>query len=207
VDSLIINYLRKYQPIQRKFYNKKLDTSFYGYEVLNEIKVVFAIDIVTAKNILIKWLKNRKYRNLEIEQFKFETPQELKIVDFTRYEPKRNDRWLLKFPEALNIPQWVVKDTQRPKLDKRNGNQWDDITISFNDPIGPSTTQAIYNSFINNESISYTLEMLDPTGVTIEKWEISGLISMIDFGKLSYLDESTSVVTLTFKPNTCTLIY
>ena len=32
------------------------------------------------------------------------------------YEPKRENRWILRFPSSLGINEWYVESTARPKL-------------------------------------------------------------------------------------------
>ena len=32
------------------------------------------------------------------------------------YEPKRNNRWILRFPSSLGLNEWYVESTSRPKL-------------------------------------------------------------------------------------------
>ena len=73
------------------------------------------------------------------------------------YEPKRNNRWILRFPSSLGINEWYVESTKRPSL-KINETKieflntstyvagrfdWDALPVTFRDPIGPSATQAV----------------------------------------------------------------
>ncbi len=52
------------------------------------------------------------------------------------------------------------------------------------------------------------LEMLDPTGVAVEKWFLENTwISDIDFGGLSYSSENIAGITATLRPDRCVLIY
>lgn len=74
-------------------------------------------------------------------------------------EPKRNNRFVVEFPEEFGIESYVVQSITRPKL---NINQveipymnttyntpgkyfWEDFEITFIDIIGPSTTRGIMN--------------------------------------------------------------
>ena len=131
-------------------------------------------------------------------------------------EPKRTNRWFVTFPEVFEIPSWVVSKTERPSI-KINGNlnEINPITFIFIDPIGPSTTpkiMRIIRAMLNNEGetnlidtlkngFEYNLELLDPIGVTIEKWIISGCdIISVDFGDLSYSEDEIVKCTMVIQP-------
>ena len=124
------------------------------------------------------------------------------------YEPKRVNRWVVNFPSIFKIESWVVNSTQRPSI-ILDGDTFkiNPINFVFLDPIGPSTAQRlmdIIRACPNNiESLQkdssselievlkngfdYDLEMLDPTGVTVEKWTISNCeIISVDFSDLNY---------------------
>lgn len=130
------------------------------------------------------------------------------------YEPKRNNRWTIKFKEPFkSIPAFVIRKTSRPKL--LNGS-WANIEIHLGDIIGSySTTMALMEGFrhcwqkynIKIPVIDYSLEMLDPTGVTIEKWTIKGEIIEADFGDLNYANKKLSKVKLIIKPIKINLEY
>ncbi len=73
------------------------------------------------------------------------------------YEPKRENRWILRFPSSLGINEWYVESASRPKLTINSKEieflntstfvagrfKWDAISVKFRDPIGPSASQAI----------------------------------------------------------------
>jgi len=129
------------------------------------------------------------------------------------YEPKRNNRWLIKFVGAYkDIQSWTVIKTHRPKL--VNGN-WSNFKITLRDVIGPSTSQALIDGFRYEwqvkynkiPRIEYSLEMLDPTGVTIESWLIKGEVINADFGKLNYKNDKLSEIKLEIKPSSVILLY
>ena len=129
------------------------------------------------------------------------------------YEFKRNNRWTIKFKEPYqDISQWCLKKTSRPKL---IDGSWQNIEILLRDAIGPSTTQALIDGFRYNWQkkkvsvpiINYLLEMLDPTGVTIEKWDIEGKVIVADFGDLSYEEDILSEIKLVIEPINVILLY
>jgi len=52
------------------------------------------------------------------------------------------------------------------------------------------------------------LELLDPTGVVIEKWILQGcLLTSVDFGQLGYSQDSLVDISATIQPDRCILVY
>jgi hypothetical protein len=52
------------------------------------------------------------------------------------------------------------------------------------------------------------LEMLDPTGVVVEKWILQGtFLTNADFGSLDYSSEDIAEITVTLRPDRCILVY
>jgi len=151
------------------------------------------------------------------------------------YEPKRNNRWILRFPSSLGINEWYVESTKRPSL-KINETKieflntstyvagrfdWDALPVTFRDPIGPSATQAVME-WIRTCAESVTgrmgyaagykknvdLEMLDPTGVVIEKWILEGAyLTGYDGGSLSYGDDKVATISTNIRMDRCILVY
>ena len=95
------------------------------------------------------------------------------------------------------------------------------MTIKFRDPIGPSAAQALMEWVrLHAESVTgrmgyaagykknLDLEMLDPTGVVVEKWILQGcLITGADFGALSYASDALAEISVTIQPDRCILVY
>jgi len=78
----------------------------------------------------------------------------------------------------------------------------------MNDPIGPSTTQIIHDFVVNDTIIDYDLEMLDPTGVVVEKWEVRGCrILEAGFGSMDYKNDKIMTCTLLLKPQSAKLVF
>jgi hypothetical protein len=151
------------------------------------------------------------------------------------YEPKRENRFILRFPDELGINEWFVETAARPKLtigttkiDFLNTStyvagrfEWNTISVKFRDPIGPSAAQALMEWVrLCTETVTgrmgyaagykkpVYLEMLDPTGVVVEKWFLENTwISDIDFGSLAYNSENVAGITATLRPDRCVLIY
>ena len=140
----------------------------------------------------------------------------------TPYEPKRKNRWLLRFPSDLGIQEWWLSSASRPTITQSDVEvpflntstyvlgrfTWETIDVTFRDAIGPSTTQAIMEWVrLGSESITgrqgyaagykrdIYLEMLDPTGVVVEKWEMQGtMLTTVNFGDLGMDDDGIAEV-------------
>lgn len=151
------------------------------------------------------------------------------------FEPKRKNRFILRFPSSLGINEWYVTSSKRPSA-KINSTEiqflntstyvagrftWDEITVSFKDPIGPSAMQALMEWFrLHAESVTgrmgyaagykkdIELEMLDPTGVVIEKWILQGcFITSLNGGDLNYSQDDLANIDITLRPDRCILVY
>lgn len=151
------------------------------------------------------------------------------------YEPKKANRFILRFPSSLGINEWFVETAKRPSIkinsvaipflnteDYVAGKfTWDTINVTFRDPIGPSATQAL-QEWVRQHAESVTgrmgyaagykkdvyLDMLDPTGVVVEKWLLqSTFLTSVDYGSLSYSDDKLVGISATLRPSRCILIY
>lgn len=151
------------------------------------------------------------------------------------YEPKRQNRFIVRFPSSLGINEWFVISAKRPSI---NINEveipflntstwvsgrftWDSMEVTFKDPIGPSASQALMEWVrLHAESVTgrmgyaagykkdIELEMLDPTGVVVEKWILQGvIITKADFGSLNYSEDAIAEITVTLRPDRCILVY
>ena len=64
----------------------------------------------------------------------------------------------------------------------------------------------IYYNFTSKKNID--LEMLDPTGVVVEKWVLQGcFLTDVNFNDLSYSDEGMANIAATLRPDRCILVY
>jgi hypothetical protein len=152
-----------------------------------------------------------------------------------QYEPKRANRFILTFPTSLGINSWYVESTSRPsiKIESKDiaflntktyvaGNfEWEEISVKFRDPIGPSASQALMEWVrLHAESVTgrmgyaagykkdVDLELLDPTGVAVEKWILQGcFITSAKFGDLGYDKTDIMTVDVSLRPDRCILVY
>ena len=151
------------------------------------------------------------------------------------YEPKKQNRFILRFPSSLGINEWFVMSASRPTINIGEVEipflntstwvagrfTWDAIDVTFKDPIGPSAAQALMEWVrLHAESVTgrmgyaagykknVELEMLDPAGVVIEKWILEGtFLTNVDFGSLDYSSEDIAEITATLRPDRCILVY
>jgi hypothetical protein len=143
------------------------------------------------------------------------------------YEPLRKNRFIFRFPDELGIQEWWVSTGSRPKYTSTELEipflntstfvigrfTWDSIGVLFRDPIGPSATQALMEWVrLHSESVTgrqgyaagykkdVELEMLDPTGVVVQKWMLQGTqINDADFGTLDYSSNDIADINITFR--------
>ena len=153
----------------------------------------------------------------------------------TPYEPKRKNRFILSFPSSLGINSWYVESTSRPQITigateipflntstyVAGRFNWNTINVTFRDPIGPSAAQALMEWVrLHAESVTgrmgyaagykkdIDLEMLDPTGVAVEKWILQGtFLTNVDFDSLGYGEDGLITVKATLRPDRCILVY
>jgi hypothetical protein len=151
------------------------------------------------------------------------------------YEPKRNNRFILRFPSDLGINEWFVESAARPHISITSTEiqflntstyvagrfTWGEINVTFRDPIGPSASQALMEWVrLCAESVTgrmgyavgykrnVDLEMLDPTGVVVEKWILEGTwLKDVNFNSLGYGDDKVSTITAQLRPDRCILVY
>jgi hypothetical protein len=151
------------------------------------------------------------------------------------YEPKRQNRFILRFPSSLGINEWYVESTSRPAITINatpipflntetyvaGRFTWGTINVTFRDPIGPSAAQALMEWVrLHAESVTgrmgyaagykknIDLEMLDPTGVVVEKWIMEGtFLTNVNFNTLAYNSEGLATITATLRPDRCILVY
>ena len=151
------------------------------------------------------------------------------------YEPKRVNRFILRFDSTLGINEWFVESAARPSI-KINSVpipflntetyvagrfNWNTISVKFRDPIGPSASQALMEwvrlcaesvtgrmGYAAGYKKNVDLEMLDPTGVVVEKWVLEGTwIESANFDTLAYGQDGLATITTSLRMDRCILVY
>ena len=151
------------------------------------------------------------------------------------YEPKRQNRFILRFPSSLGINEWFVETAQRPHIQIAATEipflntstyvagrfNWQALNVTFRDPIGPSASQALMEWVrLHAESVTgrmgyaagykkdIDLETLDPTGVVVEKWILYGtFLTDVNFNALSYSQDALATIAATLRMDRCVLVY
>ena len=151
------------------------------------------------------------------------------------YEPLRKNRFILRFPDELGIQEWWVSTASRPKYTSDEVSipflntetyvigrfRWESMSVTFRDPIGPSAAQALMEwvrlcaesvtgrmGYAAGYKQNVDLEMLDPTGVVVEKWILEGtFMTDVNFGSLSYSQDALADISATLRMDRCILVY
>jgi hypothetical protein len=151
------------------------------------------------------------------------------------YEPKRNNRFILRFPSTLGINEWFVETAARPHITINAVEipflntstyvagrfTWGKLNVTFRDPIGPSASQALMEwvrlcaesvtgrmGYAAGYKKNVDLEMLDPTGVVVEKWILEGtFLDDVNFNNLSYSDDKIATINASMRMDRCILVY
>ena len=148
------------------------------------------------------------------------------------FEPKRQNRWYFKFTDDT-FSSFTAKTFARPTftqeavtIDYVNAKrylagkfEWGTIALTLQDPIAPSAAQKVMEwARLGHETISgrdgyaafykkdFSLALMDPVGVEIEKWDINGAwITDADFGGLDYASGEPVEISVTLRPDACIL--
>jgi hypothetical protein len=151
------------------------------------------------------------------------------------YEPLRKNRFVFRFPADLGIQEWTVESGKRPSINQTATEiqflntstwvlgryTWQEMQLTFRDPIGPSTSQALME-WVRLHSESATgrqgyaagykrdieLEMLDPTGNVVSCWVCKNcFLTNFKGGDLSYSDDGVAQCSVTIKMDYAILAY
>lgn len=142
------------------------------------------------------------------------------------FEANKKVNWVVTLPEIFDLPSWVVYETVRPSITisvdeyGKKISTINPIKMTFVDPIGPSTTQRLWNLYIASvddglidvvslknikeireelgslpNHFDYNIELLAPDNVTVEKWTVRDCkIIEFNFGKLLDVCESSTSI-------------
>lgn len=151
------------------------------------------------------------------------------------YEPLRKNRFIFSFPSDTGIQSWWVSTSSLPSINQNATEMqfmntstwvlgrytWEDITVTFRQFIGPSTSQALMEWVrLESESVTgrqgyaagykrnITISMTDPTGVVVQKWVlINAFPTTVNFGDLAYDTDDISTAEMTIKYDFAILVY
>ncbi len=141
----------------------------------------------------------------------------------------------MRFPSTLGINEWFVETAARPHITINSTEiqflntstyvagrfTWGQINVKFRDPIGPSASQALMEwvrlcaesvtgrmGYAAGYKKNVDLEMLDPTGVVVEKWILEGTwLQDVNFDSLGYSDDKLATITAALRMDRCILVY
>ena len=142
-----------------------------------------------------------------------------------QYEPLRPNRFIVKFLDSsLGIQSWWVTSSGMPAINVNSVEipwmntrtyvpgryTWEKIDVTFKSLIGPSSAQALMEWVrLEAESVTgrmgyaagykrdVTIEMLDPTGVSVQKWLLKNCFpTTVSFGSNKYDDDSISEISV-----------
>jgi len=152
-------------------------------------------------------------------------------------EPKKQNRWLLRFPTDVGMQSWQVVSIGGPAIDITTNTmkflntetyvagsyKWSQMAVTVRDFIAPSTSQGLIEWVrLHAESVTgrmgysigyaktLQLELLDPPGAVISEWS---LVNCILTGESKFGDSfdygQDDVVTLSFtlQPQYCVQLY
>lgn len=126
------------------------------------------------------------------------------IGNWDPFQPNTQDRFLLNFPGEIGILNHYVKSVSNIRHNIENGlSTWNDITITFYDPIDPNIVHILHN-IVNNEhdfDDPIIIDRLDPTGVVVRRIRVFGGVSSFSFGEMSYNISDPSELSLTLRVN------
>jgi hypothetical protein len=157
------------------------------------------------------------------------------LTKFGQYEPLRKNRFLFRFPSDLGIQEWWLASGARPTITQTDVEipflntsdwivgrfVWEPIDLVLKDPIGPSASQAIMEWIrLCSESITgrqgykvgyarnVEIEMLDPTGVVVQKWLlVNAFITTANFGDLAMDDDGLAEIQMNLRFSRAILVF
>ena len=153
-------------------------------------------------------------------------------IFFTAFEPKQKNRFILY---VEGVPAYLIKGVSGMGFSQeeivlnhinvyrkiKGKLKWNDLTLTLFDPITPSGAQATMEWVrLHAESVTgrmgyaagykkdIDLEMLDPTGVVVEKWILYGtFLTNVNFNALDYKSDALATITASLQMDRCVLVY
>jgi hypothetical protein len=125
------------------------------------------------------------------------------------YEPMRRNRYVLRvLNDDTEISEWFVNTVYG--LSVAGEYSREEFWITFRDLIIPNTNPINLITDLNGDMVNMELEMLDPTGVVVGKWELCDcVVSATDLTAIPYMDDPSNCdgVRVLFTPRYTVKIY
>ena len=141
-----------------------------------------------------------------MKEEKIRTREDCECI-ITGYEPMSNNRFVIKFDDKFNINPCEITSCSRPKYELNVG--WCDMIITIVCIVISPTTKYLLN-YCNEKNeihdIAFSIDMLDPTGISVESWLVNGNIKLIDFGDLDYGVSDMTKIKIIITPTNVMLI-
>lgn len=121
-----------------------------------------------------------------------------KKENIQEFEPMRQNRYLLLFPENLNIRPWQIKRVSLPSLkrDFWGRKKWGNMSIELFSVIGLTSTYDL----IRHKKFDAVFQTLDPTGVICQELIIKiDLIHKMDITDFHYESDELAGLYIQFK--------
>jgi hypothetical protein len=128
-------------------------------------------------------------------------------------DAKTNNRFLVIFPEELDIKPYFIKSIQRPTIVTKNKKLFG-VNINYKTEVSPIQIEIINfiektnlnvkinEIFQSNKFFDVKIEIVDAKGLVIEEIKLTHCyISEIMFSPLSYNDDNLSTTTIKLNPS------
>jgi hypothetical protein len=111
------------------------------------------------------------------------------------FEPKPNNRWIVRFPDEFNIHSFTIKSIKRPDLtsyisERNNHMHWSDLKIIFHDLMDFNVTKILEDK--SKEFFEITLDYLDAVGSVVESLKFMCYLKGYETSELDYASENKS---------------
>lgn len=128
-------------------------------------------------------------------------------MNFEQYEPKRENRFFCEIKELGKLKSYLIRNIDRPSYNIIT-KLWDDIEVNFIDVIALNASKNIFETYIEGDETNCNLiiDILDPTGESLEKWSINSKLKKIVFSGFDYESNEHRSIKLIIKPEKCSLV-
>jgi hypothetical protein len=119
------------------------------------------------------------------------------------YEQKLTNRFIVRID---GIPAYMVKETGIPSFYYSWGfKRYNRLTMILYNPINPSGTKAVLDTFSKTKKCNIRIEILGPVGDIVESWDVSAKLQSVNFTQYNWTVSEVSEIFLTFNIKRATL--